>query len=299
MPESVANIETTHEQDAPAHSAERILFTPEPCTRLDGEECNRCQRVCPAGAISFDVDGTPVIDDARCTRCGICIGICDSFGSDQATTYDFAKRMERKGKDDQRIYLCCEEDVFEGLEPAANVFVLKCLSSVPPELLCYLLSHGIKVVCCHDLSYCEDCTIGGAMGGKLWQRAFELAGTWAGREVEFAESIPEVERFTQKMSAPDRRTLFTAPVGALGEVASGEYRARKSSAIEDFLARQERLRARGSAASGQLFLDEESQKAAIQSKSMRKRLMAEAIASDPDIASRAPYGPEDKGGHHD
>ena len=297
MPDSVENTQDTHEQDAPAHVAERILFSPEPCTRLNGEECERCQRVCPAGAISFDADGAPVIDDDRCTRCGICIGICDSFGSSETTTYDFAKRMERKGAETRCVYLCCEEDVFEGLEPAANVFVLRCLSSVPPESLCYLLSRGIKVACCHDLSYCEGCKTGGTMGGKLWQRAFELAGTWAGRQVEFAQSIPEVEHFTQKMSAPDRRTLFTAPVGALGEVASGEYRARKSSAIEDFLARQERLRARGSAASGQLFLDRESQIAATQSKFMRKRLMADAIANDPAIADRAPYGPEEEESH--
>lgn len=284
MADDSKNIEVK-EGDAPDYG--RILFFPEPCTRLKGEPCTRCEAICPAHAVSFAESGEPVIDDAACTRCDICIGICDSFASDRITTHDYAKRMVRKAKDTGRIYLCCEEDVFESLEPAENVFVLRCLSALSPEFLCYLLSTGNEVVICHDLAYCESCTRGGAWGGKLWQRTCQLAEAWAGKALSSSEVIPEVEHLAQRMAAPDRRTLFTGAVGAIGEVASGEYRARKSTVVEEFLARQERMRAnlRGTT-SETAFLDEESRENAHKSRFARRLLIEDAIQNDPSIAER-------------
>ena len=275
-------------EDEPLRNAERILFFPEPCTRLAGEECTRCQLVCPAHAISFSSNGTPQVDETACTLCGICIGICDSFGSSLITTYDHAKRMVRKAQDDGRIYLCCSEDAFEGLAPAENVFVLHCLSALSPEFLTYLLSTGKDVVLCHDLRYCEQCEMGGAFGGKLWERAVELAQSWTGRSISSTDTIPEKKDLAQKMAADtDRRALFTGAIGAAAEVASGKYREKKSTAVDDFIARRERMRAQlQSSTRKTAYLDDDSRAQSVQSRFTRKILLNEARQNDPSIAER-------------
>jgi ferredoxin len=294
MPELDDNIPEQN-QDAPA--SERILFFPEPCTRLHGDSCNRCAAVCPVQAIAFTDENVPRIDDASCTRCGICIGVCDSFASSSITTLDYARRMVRKAGDGKRIYLCCNEDVFDSLEPADNVFVLGCLSALSPEFITYLLSSGNDVVLCHELAYCEGCKTGGTWGGKLWQRACSLAEEWSGRELSSSDVIPEVVHLADTMAQPDRRTLFTGAIGALGEVASGEYRARKSTVIDDFLARQERMRASLRATTIEsAFLDDDSRESARRSRFARKILLGWAIDNDPAIAERAGLDPNSLSG---
>ena len=271
-------------EDAPI--AERILFFPEPCTRLTGEDCSRCAAVCPQHAIGFTESGAPDIDEDSCSCCGICIGICDCFSSNRITTIDHAKRMERHAQQG-KVYFCCKEDLFEGLEPAKNVIVLNCLSSLSPEFIAYLFSTGLELVLCHDLAYCEGCQAGGVYGGALWQRAFNIAQKWTGRQLESSDVIPEIEHFAEKMAAPDRRTLFTGAIGAVGEVASGEYRARKSNVVEQFLARREQMRAQTQAIAGEsLFLDDDSREQSRESRFARKILLEKAIDNDPMIAER-------------
>ena len=279
-------LDTTFETTEDAPAFERILFFPEPCTRLTGEDCSRCAAVCPQHAISFNGSGTPVIEEETCSRCGICIGVCDSFSSSRITTVDHAKRIERHAQQG-KLYFCCKEDLFEGLEPAKNVIVLNCLSSLSPEFIAYLFSSGLELVLCHDLEYCEGCPVGGNFGGVLWQRAFNLAQEWSGKQLESSDIIPEVEHLAEKMAAPDRRTLFTGAIGAVGEVASGEYRARKSSVVEQFLARREQMRAQTQAIAGEsLYLDEDSRKQSQESRFARKILLENAIKNDPAIAVR-------------
>ncbi len=38
--------------------------------------CDLCQKNCPQGAIKGDKDGISVIDQSKCTRCGICFEVC-------------------------------------------------------------------------------------------------------------------------------------------------------------------------------------------------------------------------------
>lgn len=42
---------------------------------------HRCPviRTCPTGAIKQESFGAPVIDDSKCTRCGICTRYCNVF----------------------------------------------------------------------------------------------------------------------------------------------------------------------------------------------------------------------------
>ncbi|PKN00794.1 MAG: hypothetical protein CVU77_08535 [Elusimicrobia bacterium HGW-Elusimicrobia-1] len=35
-----------------------------------------CARICPFGAISYEKGGVPVIDEAKCTSCGLCVATC-------------------------------------------------------------------------------------------------------------------------------------------------------------------------------------------------------------------------------
>ena len=99
--------------------------------------------------------------------------------------------------------------------------------------------------------------------------------------------MPEIEHLAEKMAAPDRRTLFTGAIGAVGEVASGEYRARKSNVVEQFLARREQMRAQTQAIAGEsLYLDEDSRKQSHESRFARKILLESAIENDPRIAER-------------
>lgn len=275
--------------EAPGIGADepRILVISEACTRPSDSSCQRCQIACPAHAISFGDDGLPRIDVRSCTSCGICVGICDGFGSSQVTTYDFAKRLQRKAQEGGAVYLCCAEDVFEGLDPAREVAVLECLASLPPELVTYLLASGVKVVLAHDLAYCENCKRGGVLGGRLWQRSFELASEWSGRQVDSADAIPEERHLSDELAVPDRRGLFTGVISAAGQVASGRYRQSKATATSDFLARRDKVRAsmRTSVKSDVTLGDAETVARPVGS---RRKLLAEALEADPTIASRIP-----------
>ena len=277
------------QEQGDASESERILFFPEPCTRSTGDACERCSKVCPTGAVTIAEDNAIVIDSDACTLCGICIGICDCFASSRITTFDHAKRMVRKAQRSGSLYLCCKEDCFDSLEPADNVVILGCLSAVSPEFLTYVLSTNTNVVICHDFAYCEHCERGGRFGGKLWQRSFSLAEEWSGKQLSYASVIPEKEHFAEKMAAPDRRSLFTGAVGALGEVASGQYRERKSTVVEEFLARQERMRAKLNARPDEgMYLGEDARHHAKESRFARRLLLDAAIANDPSITSRVP-----------
>ena len=55
----------------------QIVVLRDYCTRVRGADCSRCALACPHDAIGFAEDGRPTIDADVCTRCGICLGICD------------------------------------------------------------------------------------------------------------------------------------------------------------------------------------------------------------------------------
>ena len=57
---------------------QRIVVLRDFCLRAHGADCERCALACPQGAVSFAEDGIPAIDEDACTRCGICLGVCDA-----------------------------------------------------------------------------------------------------------------------------------------------------------------------------------------------------------------------------
>ena len=169
----------------------KVLTIPEHCTRTHGANCTRCQLACPAKAISIGKTGAPVIDRDACTKCGVCMGVCDAFSSSSATAlrlYDHLRKVAMRG---EIVYLTCEENVFPGFEPAKNVTVLPCLACVPPELWTLLLAQNVPVCVACDLKYCEDCPRAAQIGELLFTKAIEIAEAQTGENVRFDREIPE------------------------------------------------------------------------------------------------------------
>lgn len=230
----------------PADSSSQIRVVRDFCTRMRGAECERCAIACPHDAISFDEDGRPVIDADACTRCGICLGICDAFSSTRVTMLDLHARMGRIARRGEDVVLTCKENVFPGLEPAANVIVLPCLACLSPEFWTLALAENmtIKVAC--DLGYCADCDRAGEIAEVLFGHAMQTAEEWSDRTIGALDEIPEKEQLLRDLANPEgvgRREAFTNLVGDVGDIATGKRRLRNSEVLQQFYERRERARA--------------------------------------------------------
>ena len=159
---------------------------------------------------------------------------------------DLHARIRRIALRGERVVLTCKENVFPGLEPAANVVVLPCLACLSPEFWTLVLAEGIDVTIAADLSYCADCARAGEMGELLYAHAVETGEAWSGRCVGFSDVIPEKENLVRDLANPagvDRRSAFTNLVGEVGDIASGKRRLRNSEVLQEFYERRERARA--------------------------------------------------------
>ncbi|WP_449314485.1 4Fe-4S binding protein [Rubneribacter sp.] len=274
---------------------QRILVLRDLCTRPHGADCERCALACPTGAVSFpdESGGLPSIDERACTSCGICLGICDAFTSTRVTMVDLHARIRRIALRGEDVVLTCKENVFPGLEPAANVVVLPCLAALSPEFWTLVLTENIPVSIAADLAYCADCERAGEMGEMLFSHAVETAQAWTGREVGYRSEIPEKENLVKDLANPegvDRRSAFTNLVTDVADVASGKRRLRNSEVLQEFYERRERARARA-----RLNLNEGPQLNNFapeghtrQTMHPKRRLLLEAVDRDPSIAPRIP-----------
>ena len=183
-----------------------------------------------SGPSRFDEDGNASVDGDACTNCGICLGICDGFSSTRVTMADLYERLRRIALRGEDVVLTCKENVFPGLEPAANVVVLPCLATLSPEFWALALAENIPVKVACDLSYCADCDRAGEVAETLYSHAIETAEKWTRKRVGFIDTIPEKEQFIKDLANPvgvDRRSAFTNLVGDVGDIASGKRRLRK------------------------------------------------------------------------
>ena len=259
------------------------------CMRAQGAACSRCALACPAEAISFEDDGRPSIDADACTRCGICLGICDAFASPRITMDDLHERFKRIAERGEDVVVTCKENIFPGLEPAANVVVLPCLASLSPEFWTLVLAENIPVKLAADLSYCADCDRAGEMGEMLYTHAIESAEAATGRTVGSLDSIPEKENLLKDMANPvgvDRRSAFENLVGDVGDIASGKRRLRNSEVLHEFLERREKARAQArlNLSDGIDFENFVPQGRTRKTMWPRRKMLLEAINCDPSIA---------------
>ncbi|WP_270299041.1 ATP-binding protein [Eggerthella sinensis] len=197
--------------DGPSADAEsrpnQIVVLRDYCTRTHGAACDRCALACPHDAISFAEDGRPVIDADACTRCGICLGICDAFSSSRVTMIDVHARIRRIALRGEDVVLTCKENIFPGLEPAANVVVLPCLACLSPEFWTLVLTENIPVRISADLAYCAECDRAGDMGEMLYSHAVQTAEEWSGQSVGYLDVIPEKENLVKDLANPEASTV--------------------------------------------------------------------------------------------
>lgn len=283
------NIETSDSYERP----QSIVVLRDFCTRAYGTDCERCALACPHGAISYTDAGIPVINKDACTYCGICLGICDAFSSTRVTMNDLHARIRRIALRGEEVVLTCKENLFPGLDPAANVVVLPCLAALAPEFWTLILAENIPVKIAADLAYCTDCPRAGDMGELLYSHAIETAEQWSGRSVGWVEEIPEKEQLIKDLANPtgvDRRSAFTNIVGDVGDIASGKRRLRNSEVLQEFYERRERSRALtrlnlSNTAEFNNFAPEGHTKKTMWPK---QQMLLEAIERNPDIADKVP-----------
>lgn len=266
----------------------KVLTIPEHCTRTHGANCTRCQLACPAKAISFDEAGAPVIDRDACTKCGVCMGVCDAFSSSSATAlrlYDHLRKVAMRG---EIVYLTCEENVFPGFEPAKNVTVLPCLACVPPELWTLLLAQNVPVCVACDLKYCEDCPRAAKIGELLFTKAIEIAEAQTGESVHFDREIPEYVPPVEAVVDDefDRRAAFDSVKDDAFGIISGRRRLKQSDTLKEAYRKKERERMREALnlSEGEYLSDALEKGRATRVMPPRRRMLLEAYAAKPDIA---------------
>ena len=290
MAEELEREETGEE---PRKAPSKVIVVRDYCVRHKGAACNRCEIACPKGAIGFSEEELPTIDESLCTRCGICFGICDALSSTRITMIDLHARIRRIALRGEDVYLTCKENIFPGLEPAANVVVLPCLACLSPEIWTLVLAENIKVKVACDFSYCADFERAGEMAEMLYTHAIESAEAWTGEKVLFSKEIPEKEQLLKNLANPtgvDRRAAFTNLVGDVGDIASGKRRLRNSEVLQQFYERRERARAiaRLNLAEDDVFNDFVPMGLTKKTMTPKRQLLLEAIDRKPAIAPRVP-----------
>lgn len=269
----------------------KMLTIPEHCVRTRGVACERCRIACPVGAISFESEtGGPVIDDELCTRCGICMGICDAFSSDTLTVpylYDHLRRVAMQG---EIVYLTCEENVFPGLEPADNVTVLPCLGCIPPEMWTLLLAQNVPLCIACDLRYCETCERAQDRGQLLFTRSVEIAESLTGREVKFDQEIPEIDSEGEGGEFGRREVFGTLKDDAL-DVISGKRHLRQSDTLKDIYRDKERRRMQEllNLSDGEVLNEFAEGGRTMRTISPRRKMLLEAMHVMPEVGERAEF----------
>lgn len=260
------------------------------CTATYGSHCSRCVSVCPTGAISVNEEG-PEIDEDKCTRCGLCAGICDAFAFANITLSDLLARTIRGWKNEGSVCFTCNEHLLPGLQPRNNVIVVPCLGSIPPEFWAAVMAEGIEIGIFRDSTYCETCTVAGDLGAGLFGYALDTACQWCESSVVKCKSIPEKVDFLTSLAridTGDRRELFSSLKNESLEVASGKHRKRQSNTTDEYFRKRDIMRAEGRIRAGRASRRATPGQNVSLRKYPRQKLLIEAVQKRPDIAPNIP-----------
>lgn len=224
----------------------KIVIANDFCVNPKGGLCQRCVMACPAGAVTLGQDGLPQVDHEACTFCGICLGICDAFTSNDITMTDLAARIRRTAQRGEGVFIACTELIGADDDVAPCVVSVPCLAALSPEFWTVVLSEGIELRAVCDFERCAQCARGGDLAEMLYTHAIETAQNWTNRQIEVVDEVPGKSGYLRsfvQVGEVDRRGLFTHFGDKVEDAASGEYRKRNSSVLQDFYERQERMRA--------------------------------------------------------
>lgn len=268
----------------------KMITIPEHCVRTRGGDCQRCTLACPVSAISFRSDGAPEINADTCTKCGVCMGVCDAFSDVKATPTRLYEHLRKVAMRGEIVYLTCEENIFPGFKPAKNVTVLPCIACISTELWTLLLAQNVPVCVACDLKYCEDCQRAPKRGELLFTHAIERAEAQTGAEVHFDREIPEFVEETQVVSNDefDRRAAFDSVKDDAFGIISGKRRLKQSDTLKEAYLNKERARMRDSLnlTEGEYLSDAFSRERTRRVMPPRRRMLLEAYAANPHVGER-------------
>jgi len=191
-----------------------------PKVRIEGcTQCKRCTVECPFGAIDEDEKRYPLFNQARCRRCGTCMGACpvrvisfenysvDTVGS-QLKAVDVPDEFSEKPR---ILILACENDAYPALDMAAmnrevysawvRVIPVRCLGSVNTIWITDALNSGYDGVMMLGCKHGDDYQCHFVKGSELASyRMSKVGDTLQGMGLEpervqvFEAAITDIER---------------------------------------------------------------------------------------------------------
>ncbi len=219
-------------------SPRKVVFLRDFCTRPYGSSCARCITACPKGAIAF-ANAQAAIDSQACTKCGICLGVCDAFSLVDVSAEGIRSHMRKIALSGRTVILTCSHLLPSGFTPADNVVVLPCLAALSTELLTASLAEGQKLAVAVAFDACETCTRTKGCGMDAYSHAIECAEAASEGEVAFTDDVPEWTEESSfletlgKNDAADRRETIESLKDQVVDIASGSYRMRRNEALQE------------------------------------------------------------------
>ena len=217
----------------------KVLFLRDFCTRPFGSVCKECIEACPKGAIAF-ANASAAVDAHACTKCGICVGVCDGFAIPGASVEAVMSQMRKIALTGENVILTCSYLLPSNFLPADNVIALPCLAMLPPELWTCALAQGINIAVAVVFEECEVCKRTRAQGLDHFAAAIEQAEAATERSVAFTDDVPEAQvapTLMQTLSSQggkDRREAMADLKDQVEEIASGVYRMRRNESLRAY-----------------------------------------------------------------
>ena len=137
-------------------------------------QCKRCTEECPFGVLNEDEKGTPLPNNTRCRRCGICLGACPErivsfkdYSIDSVASMIKSIPIPDEFDEKPRILaFLCENDAFPALDvvgqhrlkvnPYVRVIPVRCLGSVNVVWISEAVSAGYDGVILIGCKYGDD-----------------------------------------------------------------------------------------------------------------------------------------------
>jgi len=123
-------------------------------------DCKRCTEECPFGTYDENEKGTPIVNPARCRRCGICLGACpervisfDDYSVNSVSAMIKAVEIPDEFEEKPRILaFVCENDAYPAFDMAAakglkysayvRIIPVRCIGSINKVWISDALSCG-------------------------------------------------------------------------------------------------------------------------------------------------------------